>query len=250
VAVKVAAFFERVECNMLILGIESATNRVGCAIGGHEGVRALHEVVNGRRHTETLAPAIEFVSRQAGVEFSELGCVAVDIGPGLFTGMRVGIATAKAFAHALRIPMVGIVSLDLLAFPLRHSARTIVAVIDARRGEIFHAMYRQVPGGLQRVAEPAVGTVQSLVASLVASREEPLFVGDGALRYQQELATDLPKAVFADEWMAYPSAAPLVQLAHAQALREQFVSSSELAPLYLRQPDAEIHWVTRQGVHQ
>lgn len=235
---------------MLILGIESATDRVGCAIGGHEGVRALHEVTGGRKHAETLTPAIEFVCHQAGVALSELGCIAVDIGPGLFTGMRVGIATAKAMAHALRVPMVGISSLDLLAFPLRHTPRTIVAVIDARRGEIYHALYRQAPGGLQRITEPTVGSVEDLLGMLGVRRDDILLVGDGALRYRDQIAPELPKAAFADAWLAHPSAAPLVQLAHAQALREQFVNQWELAPLYLRAPDAEINWMTRQGRHR
>ena len=235
---------------MLILGIETATDRVGCAIGSHEGVRALHEVTGGRRHAETLAPSIEFVCRQADVALSELGCIAVDIGPGLFTGMRVGIATAKAMAHALRIPVIGIASLDLLAFPLRHTDRMIVAVIDARRGEVYHARYRQAPGGLQRLSDPVVGTPEDLVGELVLRTDDLLLVGDGALRYRDHIATELPKALFADSWLSYPSAAPLVQLAHAQALREQFVQPWELEPLYLRQPDAEINWMTRQGRHR
>jgi tRNA threonylcarbamoyladenosine biosynthesis protein TsaB len=235
---------------MLILGIESATDRVGCAIGGHEGVIALHEVTGGRRHAETLAPAIQFICKQAGVELRELGCIAVDIGPGLFTGMRVGIATAKAMAHALRVPMVGITSLDLLAFPLRHTSRTIVAVIDARRGEVYHARYRHAPGGIQRLSEPKVGTAEDLIGELIVDRDEMLLVGDGALRYREQLAAELPKAAFADAWLAHPSAAPLVQLAHAQALREDFVNPWELEPLYLRAPDAEINWMTRQGRHR
>ena len=72
------------------------------------------------------------------------------------------MATAKAIAHALRVPMIGISSLDLLAFPLRLTARTIVTVIDARRGELFYAFYRQVPGGVQRLSTASVGTPDDL----------------------------------------------------------------------------------------
>ena len=135
---------------MLILGIETATEQVSVAIGGHEGVIALFEVTRGRRHAETLVPAIEFICRQADIELDEISVVAVDVGPGLFTGLRVGLSSAKAIAHALRIPMIGISSLDLLAFPSRHTDRVVVPVIDARRGEVFYAMYLQVPGGTQR----------------------------------------------------------------------------------------------------
>ncbi len=149
---------------MLILGIETATEQVSVAIGGHEGVLGSFELTRGRRHAETLVPAIEFLCNQAGIEIAEFSAIAVDIGPGLFTGMRVGIAAGKAIAQALRIPMIGISSLDLLAFPLRYSDRTIAAVIDARKGEVFTAFYRTVPGGVQRVTEPRCSSVDDLVA--------------------------------------------------------------------------------------
>lgn len=233
---------------MLILGIESATQQVGCAIGGHEGVIALFESAKGRRHAETLVPAIDFVRRQALIELSEISVVAVDIGPGLFTGLRVGLATAKAVAHALRVPMIGISSLDLLAFPVRHTSRVIAAAVDARRGELFFAFYRQVPGGVQRVTEPTVGTADDLAGEIDALHGDVLCVGDGALRYREQLAR--PGVEFAEQWLAHPSAAPLVQLAHARALREEWVQASRLEPMYLRRPDAEINWTTRDGLHR
>jgi tRNA threonylcarbamoyladenosine biosynthesis protein TsaB len=231
---------------MLILGIETATQQVSVAIGGHEGVLGLLEVCRGRRHAETLVPAIEFVCRQADVELTEIGAIAVDIGPGLFTGMRVGLAAAKAMAQALRIPMIGISSLDLLAFPLRHSGRAVAAVIDARKGEVFYACYRPVPGGVQRVGEPLCGSIDDLVADLMARDHELLCVGDGALRYRDEIAAEL-HCDFAEQFLSHPSAAPLVQLAHARALREDWVSPRDIQPLYLRAPDAQINWATRQS---
>ncbi|MEO7556941.1 MAG: tRNA (adenosine(37)-N6)-threonylcarbamoyltransferase complex dimerization subunit type 1 TsaB [Acidimicrobiales bacterium] len=231
---------------MLILGIETATQQVGVAIGGHEGVLAQAHTARGRRHAENLTPAIEFVCRQARIDLHEVSCVAVDIGPGLFTGLRVGIAAAKAMASALRVPMIGVSSLDLLAFPVRFSPRLIVAVIDARRGEVFHALYRQVPGGVQRVSEPSCSTADDLASDLLAARDDILLVGDGALRYI-EAFEGLDKVEVADQGLAYPSGSSLVQLAHAQALREEWVKPWELSPLYLRKPDAEIGWKTRDG---
>ena len=157
---------------MLILGIETATAQVSVAIGGHEGVIALFEIGRGRRHAESLVPAIEFCCAQADVAIDELGLVAVDVGPGLFTGMRVGLATAKALAQALRVPMIGISSLDLLAFPHRQSDRVVVPVVDARKGEVFYAMYRAVPGGVQQVVGARVASVDELVADLVARNQD------------------------------------------------------------------------------
>ena len=174
----------------------------------------------------------------------QVGVVAVDLGPGLFTALRVGGATAKAMAYALRVPMIGLPSLDLLAFPLRHTPRLIVAAIDARRGELFYAFYRPVPAGVQRVSEHQVGAPDELASEIVAAGEECLLVGDGARRYA-DVFEALTRVRIADQEQAYPSASSLVQLAHAQALREEFVNPWEVEPLYLRKPDAAAPWPIR-----
>ncbi|MBI2708802.1 MAG: tRNA (adenosine(37)-N6)-threonylcarbamoyltransferase complex dimerization subunit type 1 TsaB [Actinobacteria bacterium] len=231
---------------MLLLAIESSTGQVGCAVGGHEGVLASAHTSRGRRHAECLAPQIEFVCRQAQVELTDLGAVAVDVGPGLFTGLRVGIATAKALAQALAIPVIAIPSLDLLAFPARFSHRLIAAVIDARRGEIFYAFYRHVPGGVQRVSEPTLGSPDDLGSELLAAREEVLLVGDGALRYQGALP-ESSRIEVVEQGLANPSARTLALLAHARALREEWVQPWDVNPMYLRKPDAAIGWATRDG---
>jgi tRNA threonylcarbamoyladenosine biosynthesis protein TsaB len=227
---------------VLTLGIETATPQVSVAIGGHEGVIGLVEIARGRRHAETLVPAIEFLGRQTDIGLDEISVIAVDVGPGLFTGMRVGLATAKALAQALRVPMIGLSSLDLLAFPHRRSDRVVVPVVDARKGEVFYAMYRQVPGGLQQVAAPRVASVDELVADLLARSQDTLCVGDGAVRYRDDICDGF-HCEFADE--SFPSAGPLVQLAHAKALREEWSNPGDIHPLYLRAPDAEINWTTR-----
>lgn len=227
---------------MLILGIETATEQVGVALGGHEGVIALFEVARGRRHAETLTPAIEFVCRQADIDLAEIGCIAIDVGPGLFTGMRVGIAAAKALALGLRLPMIPISSLDLLAFAHRHSDSVVVPVIDARKSEVFWAMYRQVPGGIQRVAEPTVGPVTDLVADLLARSQDTICVGDGAARYGDEIVEEYHCEISGPQ---HPSPGALVELAHARALREDWVRPDEIEPMYLRAPDALINWATR-----
>jgi tRNA threonylcarbamoyladenosine biosynthesis protein TsaB len=231
---------------MLILGIETATVQAGCAIGGHEGVLASAHSAKGKRHAENLTPAIEFICEQAQIELSEIGLVAVDIGPGLFTGLRVGVATAKAVAFALRVPMIGVSSLDLLAFPVRFTSRLIVAAIDARRNELYYALYRQVPGGVQRISEPTVGSADDLASELLALSEEVLLVGDGAHRYR-EAFDGLTKVEIVDQGNSFPSAASLVQLAHARALREDFQQIDSIQPMYLRRPDAEINWATRDS---
>ena len=223
---------------MLILGIESATGRVGCAIGGHEGVRASVQATRDRRHAELLVPQIQAACVHADVTLRDLGAVAVDVGPGLYTGLRVGVTTAITLAHALRVPVVAVTSLDLVAYPLRHTGRTIAAMIDARRGEVFHARYGCLPGGVQRLSAPEVGAPDHIASQIQASNDDTLVVGDGAVRYAS-MFDPLRGVELADPGFAHPSAESLVLLAHALAVREEFVRPDEIEPLYLRRPDAQ-----------
>jgi len=231
---------------VLTLGIETATERVSVALGDHDGVLGSIDITRGRRHAETLTPAIEFLCRQADVKIDEVAVVAVDVGPGLFTGMRVGIAAAKAIALALHVPMIAMSSLDLLAYPLRRTDQLIASVIDARKGEVFYAFYRQNGQGIQRVLDPTVGTVDDLISDLLGRGQETLCVGDGAVRYHEEIvagfATD-----FAGSSYSFPSASSLVEMVHPLALKEEWVEPHEVQALYLRQPDAEINWTTRNS---
>lgn len=231
---------------VIILGIETSTEQVGCAIGGQEGVLAAFSASRSRRHAETLAPAIDFVCKQAQIDLKQVRAIAIGVGPGLFTGLRVGIATAKAMALALRVPMVGLSSLDLLAYPLRHSTRAIVPVIDAKRGEVFTATYRHVPGGMQRLTEFSVVTPAELASDLEATTDDSLVIGDGALRYAS-LFSGNSRVELGTVGNAYPSATSLVELAQPRALREEFVHASEIEPLYLRKADAQINWITRES---
>jgi tRNA threonylcarbamoyladenosine biosynthesis protein TsaB len=229
---------------MLLLGIDTATPQVSVAIGDDGTVRGEIRLGRGRRHAEQLAPAIEYLCHELDVELDRLSGIAVGLGPGLFTGLRVGITTAKTMAQALRVPVVGVASLDLVAYPLRHTNRLVAALLDARRGEVFHARYRPVPGGVQRVGDYEVGVPADLVADLVAAGEEVLLAGEGALRYREELA-EVDRSEQAGPAFAFPSGAALVELATARMEREEFSSPWEVQPLYLRRSDAEIEWERR-----
>src|SRR5207245_4082203 len=115
--------------------------------------------------------------RELAVDLGHVAAIAVGTGPGLFTGLRVGVTTAKVMARALRIPVVGIPSLDLVAYPLRHSGRSMVAVLDARRREVFAARYQPVPGGVQRTSAYAVHAPAELVADLAVDSHGLLLAG-------------------------------------------------------------------------
>ncbi|MGZ4678174.1 MAG: tRNA (adenosine(37)-N6)-threonylcarbamoyltransferase complex dimerization subunit type 1 TsaB [Acidimicrobiia bacterium] len=229
---------------MLTLAIDTATAHVGVAFGRDGQVVGQVQLDGGRRHAEELAPAIDFLRTETGIELDTLAFVAVGIGPGLFTGLRVGVTTARTLAQVLDIPVVGLPSPDLVAYPWHATDRRIVTLVDARRREVFAASYWPVPGGLQRDGDYVVTTPQAVADELRARGEPVLVVGDGAVAY-----ADLLGAVEHVELLgsaaAAPSVAALVELASARFAREQFARPETIEPLYLRQSDAEIAWGTR-----
>ncbi len=229
---------------MLVLGLTTSTPQIGVALADDDGLRAATATVRGRHHAELLAPAIVEVCEAAEVTVDQVDVVAVDTGPGLFTGLRVGVATAKAVAFGMDLPVVPVSSLDLLAFGYRYVARRITATIDARRGELFVASYVPVPGGIQRVSEPHTATAEELAAELQAEEGTHLLVGNGAPRYADTFAAN-DRVELADA--SFPSPAALVALAHARARRDDGERPEGVRCTYLREPDAQINWQTRDG---
>jgi len=235
---------------MLLLGLDTSTRRVGVVVANEQGMLARVEIggtaeTGPPRHAETLAPAITWCCERCGVELAQLSAVAVGIGPGMFTGLRVGVTTAKVLAQTLRVPVVPVPSLDLLAYPLRHARRLVVATIDARRHELYWAIYRQVPGGVQRVSEYELGTPDDLVAELEARGEDALVCGDGSMRFADVFAPLGRRVELAGPAHASPSLTALAELALARYEREEFCAPSEVLPMYLRRSDAEIAWEHR-----
>jgi tRNA threonylcarbamoyl adenosine modification protein YeaZ len=203
---------------VLILGLDTSTPAVSVAlVDVDDGTLAESVVIDARRHGELLAAGITAVLREAGVDRRDLGAIAVGLGPGPFTGLRVGVVTAATLSDALGIPAYGTCSLDGLGTGER------VAITDARRREVYWARY---DASGTRVDGPNVSKPGDLVDEL----REVAIVGDGAQLYVD---------VFADldvrSEPRYPSAAAIASLVASRV----GTPPQPLLPLYLRRPDAE-----------
>lgn len=209
---------------MLLLALDTSTPAVTVAL--HDGVRVLAESteVDPRRHTELLMPNVVKVFEAAGVDRALVSAVAVGVGPGPFTGLRVGLAAARVLGAALGVPVHGVCSLDVIAYGARAAGapdgRFVVAT-DARRREVYWAEYNAAGA---RVLGPAVG-VASGVSAATGGSTLPA-AGSGARLYPDAFA-----AILEPE---FPSAAHL-----AAAVVEGVVEIVEPDPLYLRRPDAQ-----------
>ena len=198
----------------MLLAFDTATPAVTVAL--HDGVRVVseHTVVDARRHGELLAPGIAHVLADAGLTASNLTAIAVGVGPGPFTGLRVGLVTARVLADALAIPVSGVCTLDILAAEVV-CAEPFVVATDARRGEVYWACYDESGA---RVDGPHVDRPAEVGWS------GPAF-GSGALLYRDFFAmAHQPQ---------FPSAAVL-----ASMVTQGAATVLPPDPLYLRRPDA------------
>lgn len=204
---------------MLVLAIDTATPDLVVGLVDGESSTTLAQQIrrDTRRHNELLTPTVQEVLAAAGKSFADLSAVVVGCGPGPFTGLRVGMATAAAFGDALDIPVHGVCSLDAIARQLE--SETALVATDARRREVYWASYR---AGV-RTAGPAVQTP----ATLEPPHEVAVVSVPAALAEQLVQLRDVEKRDLG------PTAASLVTLADLSATPEP------LEPLYLRRPDAK-----------
>ena len=228
---------------MIVLGLDTATPRTAVALqlaGGQPPGEAVHDPVPGERpgHATRLLPLARELLDEAGLAFADVDLIAVGVGPGTFTGLRIGVATARALAQASRARLAGVSSLRALAEP--RSEPAVLAVLDARRGEAFLAGYehgREVlsataltPDALAAVPAPAGGGAW-------------LAVGDGAVRFRDPLeragATVLPDIDPAHRI----TAAAVCRLARAAGP----AARDEVLPMYVRPPDVDVAAARRSG---
>lgn len=227
---------------MLVLGFETSTTVSSVALANSQGVLGSVVVARGRGHVEFLVPAMQSLFGLTGIDMHSVEGVAAGIGPGLFTSMRVGIATAKTVAQTLGVPVVGISSLDLLAAGVGETSRDICACIDARRGQVFAAMYRRAPGGVERLDEYRALDPAALAGELRARAGKVLLVGDGVSAYPDDLS-GLGDTAPSDRMS--PTATTLVELALPRLERGEGIAPALIEPLYVRKSDAEIKWAER-----
>jgi tRNA threonylcarbamoyladenosine biosynthesis protein TsaB len=226
-----------------IVAIETATETVGVAVRTAAGVQAEFALAGRRRHVESLTPALTHLLEQVDLAPGDLDLVAVDLGPGLFTGLRVGVSTAKGLAQALDIGIIGLSSLDVLigaAAALGHRG-LVLSVVDARRGEVFAAL-RDVTasdGPAVEILAPALFAPEALAGVLADLGGRPVVaVGDGAQRYADVLGAVAGVTCVIDA-LGAPPASTLLGLALERVARGTTpMPAAEVVPLYMREADA------------
>lgn len=228
---------------MYILAVDTATNAGGAALSRGDEVIGSVMIKAPLRYSETLIPLIDFLLAQHDLRLEQVEGFAVASGPGSFTGLRVGIATVKAFCQALDRPAVGISTLEALAYRFRWVDGWIAPVIDARRKQIFAALYRAEEDQVYREGEERVLRPEEWLRELPV--QEGAFVGDGVRVYRETIERLRPQGRVLETDNRILEA--LCGLAYRRFREGRGVSAHELAANYVRPSDAELGRRDLQG---
>ena len=223
---------------MRFLGIETSTHSGSVALVDGDTILGEIFLNVGPSHSERLLPMVDWLLRAAGMKKDDLEGIAVSSGPGSFTSLRVGISTAKGMAFSLGIPIVGVSSLEVLSRNLVHTPYAICSVIDARRKQVYAALFRCIRDEPMRLKEDCLTDPLELIETV---SEETIFVGDGAVLYRELIEKSLgDQAMFCTSSFNFPRASHCAQAAMRKMSGDNKGETTPFSPRYLRKADAEI----------
>jgi tRNA threonylcarbamoyladenosine biosynthesis protein TsaB len=232
-----------------ILGLDtgSSTAYLGLAAAGRSEVAVSRTV---KSHAAALPGAVDELLRSAELRLRDLGGIAVGIGPGSFTGLRIGLSYAKGVALASGCPVVGVPSLDALALSALEHAKSsrgtlICLVLDARKGEVFSALYRVVSDGLEKVSEDLLIVLEDLASHITG---DVLLVGDSRAKDAAALLSSKGHVVAElDTSKLDQRGLCIASLGAAMIARGEIAQAATLEPLYIRPPEAAVKLAAKAG---
>ncbi len=230
---------------MSILAIDTATQVSSVAVASADKLAAELTMQAKLTHSETLMPHIEKVLAMAGVKKEKLEGIAVSIGPGSFTGLRIGLAAAKAMAYALNLPIVGVSTLKALAYHYPVPGIRIVSLLDAQKGNAYRESYEWQDGKLQVVQPVEVLPLAEIIAECAESGRPVVLLGDVAakrVRGKMELPANVEVA---PAHLIMPRAACVAMLGLEEFAAGHHDNVMNMEPVYIRRSEAEVLWEKR-----
>ncbi len=224
---------------MKILALETSAKSVSAAVTEDGAVLASAWQNTGLTHSRTLMPLVDAMLKNAGISLPELGLIAVAAGPGSFTGLRIGVSAAKGLAWTLDLPCCAVSTLEAMAQNLRHMDAAVVCAMDARRRQVYNAVFDARGGELQRRTEDRAIGLDGLAAELKSDEKRKIIVGDGAKLCYNYLSESGIACSLAPPSLRMQNAAGVAQAAAEMARRGEIVTARDLVPNYLRLSQAE-----------
>jgi tRNA threonylcarbamoyladenosine biosynthesis protein TsaB len=233
----------KLEDLLKLLAIETSTMTGGIAIMDGENFIAESRLNVRVTHSERLMKEIDHILRQAGMGIDDIDVFAVSIGPGSFTGLRVGLSTVKGFVYGSDKKVVSVSTLEALAYSLPFCKYPICPMLDARKKEVYAAIFKWEDDCLIKIMEEQTTKIDSLVTNI---SEITVFLGNGAILYREALKRLIKdRALFAPPQNLYPSPASVAYLAMMKVKSGQYDDPVTLIPRYMRRSEAEIKFQDR-----
>ena len=235
---------------MNTLALDSSGLTAAVAVMTDGKLAAEYTVNNKKTHSQTLLPMIDEVMKAVGIEPKQLDCIAISRGPGSFTGLRIGSATAKGLGLALNIPVAEVSSLDALAYNLYGNEGCIICpIMDARRQEVYTAAYEFVPASdegnpgsyeMKRIIAEKACPLDEILEELEKFGRKVIFNGDGVPVNRDHIVNNFKqKCAFAPETLLLQKASSVAAIGELIYLNGKAVSADEHVPVYLRKSQAE-----------
>ena len=218
---------------MIILALESSALSCGAAVSADGKLISECFMNTGLTHSETLLPLVDTVLKNASLTVNDVDLIAVSTGPGSFTGLRIGVGTAKGLALGAGKKCVGVSTLKALCYNVSAPDILISPIMDAKRGEVYNALYKFKEGKLTEICSMRALPLSDLLSEI---NEDVIFVGDGVNVFKAQIKEALgEKAHFAPDNLVFERASSVA----AAALEEEPVSANDLVPRYIRKSQAE-----------
>lgn len=218
---------------MLIFGIDTCCQAATSAIYDGEKLLAQTVINHKKTHSQKIMPQVDQLFALSELSVSDIDAFAAAVGPGSFTGVRIGVATVKGMAQALNKPCIPVSTLEALAFPLSSFQGLVCPILDARRGQVYNAIFENG----KRICPDRALALSELLSEIKGKRV--IFMGDGIFPYRDEILSVIPDAQFAPEVIAMNLAGSVCQVAYEKYLKGEAVSANELVPSYVRLSQAE-----------
>ncbi|AOY75730.1 tRNA (adenosine(37)-N6)-threonylcarbamoyltransferase complex dimerization subunit type 1 TsaB [Clostridium formicaceticum] len=230
---------------MKILALDTSSIVATVAVLDDEKLMGEYILNHKKTHSQKLMPMMEEVLKSCELSPKEIDVFAVSLGPGSFTGLRIGLATIKAMAQALDKPVVGVSTLEGLAFNLVHCEALICPIIDAQRDLVYTGGY-QWKQGFSKVVEEEVIAIEQLLMNLKSRKEKVIFLGDALEKFRELIIRELGDlAIFPPKTLTMPRASSIGELARRKVQNGELRKASEILPVYMRKSQAEKQWEER-----
>lgn len=191
-------------------------------------------------HSQTIMPMLEHMKQLLEINLDEIDAIAVTSGPGSFTGLRIGVTAAKSLALALDVPIIGVPTLDTLAYAIRETEALICPLMDARRHQVYTALYEWKEGELIKLIEDSALDIEALFDKVKAFDREVVFLGDGVQVYKELIKTTFKeKALLAPSFLNMQRASVLADISIKLFKEGKVEDPSLFTPIYLRKSQAE-----------